>query len=198
MNMAAKLRHPNLVQFIGATIDREPVIPTELMSTSLRRVLEKQELNLLQIKCIGLDVGRALNYLHCMKPDPIIHRDVSSGNVLLDPLPGNLWKAKVADYGSVNLLKELKTVGPGSPVYAAPEATLPELQSTKMDIFSFGVLLVEMLTDRFPDVESRSQLIAQIKHNGYLRLVNMCLREVQCERPSAEMVMDELDKLTFT
>lgn len=197
MNMAARLRHPNLVQFIGATIDQEPIILTEVMSTSLRRVLEKQELNLVQIKSISLDVGRALNYLHSMKPDPIIHRDVSSGNVLLDPLPGNLWKAKVADYGSVNLLKELKTVGPGSPAYAAPEATSPPRQSPKMDIFSFGILLVEMLTNRFPDIDSHDQLIAQIKHNDYLRIVNMCLRMEPSERPSAEMIIDELDKLTF-
>ena len=198
MNMAARLRHPNLVQFIGATIDREPIILTEIMSTSLRHVLQEQELNLVQIKSISLDVGRALNYLHSMKPDPIIHRDISSGNVLLDPLPGNLWKAKVTDYGSVNLLKELKTVGPGSPAYAAPEATSPPLQSPKMDIFSFGILLVEMLTDRFPDVEIHDQLITQIKHNDYLRIVNMCLRIEPSERPSAEIIIDELDKLTLS
>ena len=196
MNMAARLRHPNLVQFIGATIDREPIIITELMSTSLRHVLVEQKLTSLQIKCIGLDVCRALNYLHCMKPDPIIHRDVSSGNVLLDPLPDNLWKAKVADYGSVNLLKELKTVGPGSPAYAAPEATSPPCQSPKMDIFSFGILLVEMFTGRFPDVDSHDQLIAEIDNNSYLNIVNVCLKKEPCERPSAEMVMDELTKLT--
>ena len=197
MNMAARLRHPNLVQFIGATVDREPIILTELMSTSLRHVLVEQKLNSLQIKCIGLDVGRALNYLHRMKPDPIIHRDVSSGNVLLDPLPDNLWKAKVADYGSVNLLKELKTVGPGSPAYAAPEATSPPRQSPKMDIFSFGILLVEVLTGKFPDIESRDQLIAEINHDDLLRIVNMCLMMEPSDRPSAEMVIDELAKLTF-
>lgn len=196
MNMAARLRHPNLVQFIGATIDREPIIITELMSTSLRHVLVEQKLNFLQIKCIGLDVGKALNYLHNIKPDPIIHRDVSSGNVLLDPLPNNLWKAKIADYGSVNLLKELKTVGPGSPAYAAPEATSPPLQSPKMDIFSFGILLIEIFTGKFPDVESHNQLKAEINHNDYLRIVNMCLMKNPTERPTAELVIDELAKLT--
>jgi serine/threonine protein kinase len=198
MNMAARLRHPNLVQFIGATstIDREPIIITELMSTSLRQVLVEQKLNFLQIKCIGLDVSRALNYLHNMKPDPIIHRDISSGNVLLDPLPQNLWKAKVADYGSVNLFKELKTVGPGSPAYAAPEATSPPHQSPKMDIFSFGILLIEMFTGKFPDVESHNQLKAEINRNDYLRIVNMCLKRNPSERPTAELVIDELAKLT--
>ena len=197
MNMAARLRHPNLVQFIGATIDPKPVIITELMSTSLRRVLEEQKLNSLQIKCIGLDVGKALNYLHGMKPDPIVHRDVSSGNVLLDPLPDNLWRAKVADYGSVNLLKELKTVGPGSPAYAAPEATSPPLQSPKMDIFSFGILLVEMFTGKFPDVESHDKLMDEINHDDYLRIVKMCLKNNPPERPSAKVVIDEVANLTL-
>ena len=125
MNMAARLRHPNLIQFIGASLEGEPIILTELMTTSLRAELEKGPIEHAHITSISLDVARALNYLHLMQPHPIIHRDISSANVLLDPLPGDGWKAKVSDYGSVNLLRELRTVGPGSPVYAAPEASIP-------------------------------------------------------------------------
>ena len=142
MNMAARIRHPNLLQFIGATLEGELIILTELMPTSLRAVLERarEPLPRQQISTIGLDVARALNYLHLMRPTSLIHRDVSSGNVLLEPQPNDSWKAKVSDYGSVNLIENLRTVGPGSPVYAAPEANIPPLQSPKMDIFSFGVL----------------------------------------------------------
>lgn len=73
MNIAAKLRHPNLVQFIGATLVGEPIILTELMATSLRAVLEHGPLDADQITSISCDVARALNYLHLIKPDPIIH-----------------------------------------------------------------------------------------------------------------------------
>ena len=114
------------------------VILTELLPTSLRRELERGGGHMsLQLKSISLDVARALNYLHLMQPDPIIHRDISSANVLLEPLAGQSWRAKVTDYGSVNFQQQLKTVGPGSLVYAPPEARTPALQSPKMDIFSF-------------------------------------------------------------
>ena len=189
MNMAARLRHPNLVQFIGASLEGEPIVLTELMTTSLRAELEKGPIEHAQITSISLDVARALNYLHLMQPHPIIHRDISSANVLLDPLPGNGWKAKVSDYGSVNLLRELRTVGPGSPVYAAPEASVPAEQSPKMDIFSFGVLLIEMLSDEFPAEDARQRLLDSINHAGYLDLIRRCLREQKEERPSANEII---------
>ena len=187
MNMAARLRHPNLVQFIGASIDSgQPIILTELMKTSLRAELENENIKQHQVKLISLDVVRALNYLHLMQPHPIIHRDISSANVLLDPLLDNQWRAKVTDYGSVNIQQKLHTVGPGSPVYSAPEAHTPALQSPKMDIFSFGILLVEMLTSRFPEASSRQRLIASIDHAGYLALIQQCLSEDRDKRPSAQ------------
>ena len=192
MNMAARLRHPNLVQFIGAALEGNPIILTELMKTSLRTELEKGPMPQQQITSISLDVARALNYLHLMQPHPIIHRDISSANVLLDPLPDNCWKVKVSDYGSVNLLTHLQTIGPGNPVYAAPEANTPTLQTPKMDIFSFGVLLVEMLTDQFPEVNSRQRLIASIDHTGYLALIEQCLSEEKGNRPSAQQLLTSL------
>ena len=192
MNMAARLRHPNLVQFIGASLEQETIILIELMSTSLRAELERGPIEHSCITAISLDVARALNYLHLMQPHPIIHRDISSANVLLDPLPNNQWKAKVSDYGSVNLLQELRTVGPGNPVYAAPEASVPAEQSPKMDIFSFGVLLVEMLTNKFPAVEARQQLIHSINHDKFVDLIGNCLREEIKERPSADEIIDKI------
>lgn len=193
MQMAARLRHPNMVQFIGASIEGNPIILTELMTTSLRATIEQGPITLTQVKTISLDVTRALNYLHLMKPAAIIHRDISSANVLLDPLPGNMWKAKVSDYGSVNILGHLRTVGPGSPVYAAPEAMTPLLQSPKMDIYSFGVLLIEMIVNQFPDVSVRQRQIASISHDGYQVLIEQCLHENKDYRPSAEEVIVQLD-----
>ena len=88
MNMAARVRHPNLLQFIGATLSGEMIILTELMPTSVRQELENEHtFSPNQITSISLDVARALNYLHLMLPTPIIHRDISSANVLLEPGP---------------------------------------------------------------------------------------------------------------
>ena len=119
--MPARLRRPNLVQFIGATLDAEMIILTALMHTSLRKVLEQEFISCEHIISISIEVCKALNYLHLMQPDPVIHRDISSANVLLDPIPNNRWRVKVTDYGSVNTLRCLQTENPGNPVYAAPE-----------------------------------------------------------------------------
>ena len=195
MNMAARVRHPNLLQFIGATLRGELIILTELMPTSVRQELENEHtFSPKQITSISLDVARALNYLHLMYPHPIIHRDISSANVLLEPGPNNSWKAKVSDYGSVNLLQRLRTATPGNPTYAAPEAENATLQSPKMDIFSFGVLLVEMCTACFPDVADRERLIRSIQQPHMVALIRRCLAEDKNERPSASDIITELSE----
>ena len=193
MNMAARLRHPNLVQFIGATSEGNMVILTELMPTSLRAQFQLD--GYLQprfVKSISLDVARALNYLHQMQPDPIIHRDISSANVLLEPLLGGQWRAKLSDYGTVNLVRQLETVNPGSPVYAAPEANDPRLQSPKMDIYSFGALILEMLTGRLPTPEDRPILLLKVQHDQLLDIIQRCLSERRQDRPNAATIIREL------
>ena len=195
MNMAARIRHPNLLQFIGATVHGELIILTELMPSSVRQELENERtFSPKQIISISLDVARALNYLHLMHPTPIIHRDISSANVLLEPGPSNSWKAKVSDYGSVNLLQRLRTVTPGNPTYAAPEAENATLQSPKMDIFSFGVLLVEMCTACFPEVADRELLIRSIRQPDMVELIRRCLNEDRGTRPSASDIITELSE----
>ena len=122
MEIASRCRHPCLLQFIGATSDERPLLVTEIMERSLReRLYNEVELPLYaaEVSVISLDVARALNYLH-QKPDPIIHRDISSGNVLLWR-QGNQWRAKVSDYGTANLVRQSKRSEPGTATYSAPE-----------------------------------------------------------------------------
>ena len=195
MNMAARLRHPNLVQFVGATLQGEMIILSELMPTSLRAVLEQRAISHDEITSISLDVARALNYLHLTQPEPLIHRDISSANVLLEPGPNNSWKAKVSDYGSVNLQRQLRTIGPGSPVYAAPEANTTDQQSPKMDIFSFGVLLIEMCTARFPEVAARQALLDSIENHNFVELIGRCMSREIGSRPSASEIITQLTQL---
>ena len=194
MNIAARLRHPNLIQFIGATMEGEMMIIMELMATSLRSQLETEEyFQPKLVKAISQDVALGLNYLHLIQPDPIVHRDISSANVLLEELPHSKWRAKLTDYGSVNVVHQLRTENPGSPAYAAPEASNPRLQSPKMDIYSFGVLILEMLTGRLPTPEDRPGMFRKVQHEQLLRLIRRCLKEKSEDRPSASGIISELN-----
>ena len=194
MNIAARLHHPNLIQFIGATMEGEMMIIMELMATSLRSQLEAEEyFQPKLVKAISLDVALGLNYLHLNQPDPIVHRDISSANVLLEKLSEGKWRAKLTDYGSVNVVRQLRTENPGSPPYAAPESSNPCLQSPKMDIYSFGVLILEMLTGRLPAPDQRPGLLYQVHHEQLLCLIRRCLSESPEYRPSASSIISELN-----
>ena len=121
MNIASRCRHPCLLQFIGATNDEgTPLFVTELMESSLRTLLERQPLPTSDISILSVDIAQALNYLHLSKP-PIIHRDISSANVLLWR-QGEQWRGKVSDYGTANFMQQIMTVAPGAMIYSAPEA----------------------------------------------------------------------------
>ena len=177
MNIAARLRHPNLIQFIGATMEWEMMIIMELMATSLRSQLETEEyFQSKLVNAISLDVALGLNYLHLIQPDPIVHRDVSSANVLLEKLPDGKWRAKLTDYGSVNVVRRLRTKNPGSPAYAAPEASNPHIQSPKIDMYSFGVLILEMLTGQLPAPDQWPGLLCQVHHEQLLCLISASVR----------------------
>ena len=122
MDIASRCRHPDLLQFIGATRDEGiPLFVTELMESSLRALLEQRPLTATEVSILSLDVSRALSYLHQKKPSPIIHRDISSANVLLWR-HDDQWRGKVSDYGTANFMQHTMTVGPGAMIYMAPEA----------------------------------------------------------------------------
>ena len=144
MDIASRCRHPCLLQFIGATEDESPLFVTEIMETSLQNLLQKrkqknQHLTETDIIFISLDVARALNYLHQRKPEPIVHRDVSSANVLLWK-QNNQWRGKLGDYGTAKFLQETMTVAPGAMIYAAPEIGCPFKQTVKVSLL-YGISL---------------------------------------------------------
>ena len=196
ISIAAKLRHPNLLLLIGATRQGEPVMLTELMPTSLHKELEKRELSKKQVISISRDVSCGLNYMHQQKPHPILHRDISSGDVLLEPLP-NGWRAKIAGFGSANFVGQTTTPAPGAPVAAAPEACYPEQQSPKMDIYSFGVLLIEMCLNEFPEPRpaDRAAQIRRIRWSDMVFLIEGCTKERPGDRPSTSDVISLLDRM---
>ena len=219
IHIMSQLRHPNLVQFIGAIYDHpsgSPMIITEIMDTSLRKAYENKEITSDPscrpvIISIMRDVAVGLNYLHCL-PDPIIHRDVSSANVLLESKGPGKWKTKISDFGSANLAREALTRAPGAMVYSAPECNIDitsrttTKQTTMLDVFSFGVLFCEVLTCRFPSRESWNELLQQVytstkKQKGLLtsslhhELINSCCNKNPTKRPTMKVVITKLDDL---
>jgi hypothetical protein len=143
MRMASRCRHPHMLQFIGATSDDEsPLLVTELLDTSLRQVLHDCALEPTENTTIALDVAKGLNYLHLNRPNPIVHRDISSGNVLLWK-HGDSWRGKVSDYGNAVLMKYAKTGSGGAIPYLAPEMENQKC-STKV-----GLLQLSNGTDSF-------------------------------------------------
>ena len=96
--MMVKMRHPNLLSCLGAVLDHpsgSPLIITELMEISLRKAYSESKLDRTMKLCILRDIASALNYLHC-HAEKIIHRDVSSANVLLESKGQNKWRAKLS------------------------------------------------------------------------------------------------------
>ena len=162
--LLSAIKHPHIVQYLGTYHDPEsrlPVLLMELMDESLTRFLERSneplsyhtELNLCH------DIALALSYLHS---NGIVHRDLSSNNVLL--IAGS--RAKVTDFGMVKLydvnhstahLTPL-TLCPGTMAYMSPEALRDRpVYTDKLDSFSLGVLCVQIMTRQFPDPGDRFQ-----------------------------------------
>ena len=201
MTMAARCRHPNLLQFIGATSEGVPLIVTETMHTSLRKKLERCEVSGEHIINISIGVACGLNYLHKTTPSPILHRDVSSANVLLNPLPSNQWLAKLSDFGSFNFMRESQTVNAGNPVYAAPEALDPSkgAHSPAMDVYSFGVLLHEMCSRRLPTGglnPATARLVNwKIPESSLVPLISSSVEESIQKRPSMDQLIAQLNRL---
>ena len=199
MEIAARVRHPNLLQFIGATRVGTPIILSELMPTSLRKEIEKSSLTRPQIIRIAQDISAALNYLHLWQPHPILHRDVSSPNVLLEPSGSGMWKAKLSDYGSANLVQSISanSVAPGNPFYSAPEAPFPDQHSPAMDVFSFGVLLMEIILRQPPASKTADKMTQSetIQWPAMKRLVQRCISRESQVRPSISQVLTYLEHM---
>lgn len=157
------LRHPNIVQYLGTTKEKEtgrPVLFMELLDESLTSHLEGSPGPLpyhRQLE-ISYDIALALSYLHS---NSILHRDLSSNNVLLLGRGGKRGstRAKLTDFGLYKLvstsaspyLSPLASHGQGTLVYMAPEVLLiPPHFSSAMDCFSCGVLVLQILTRSFP------------------------------------------------
>ncbi|KAG6530793.1 receptor protein kinase TMK1-like [Zingiber officinale] len=152
-----KVRHRNLVSLLGYCLDgNERLLVYEYMpqGTLSRHLFDWKEEGLKPMEWkkrlgIALDVARGVEYLHSLAQQSFIHRDLKPSNILL----GDDMKAKVADFGLVRLAPEgkgcfVETRLAGTFGYLAPEYAVTGRVTTKVDVFSFGVILMEMITGR--------------------------------------------------
>ena len=193
MEMSLMCQHKNIVTFLGATIEGAPVILMELMDVNLRKAYEGGKIHDHHLLGILHDVAKALHFLHT-RPDPIIHRDVSSANVLLKVLCNDEWVAKLGDMGTAKIQQQTATPGPGAMAYGAPEAGDYMKHSPKMDVYSFGVVIIETLTKTHP-FQMVDTLRAQVQQQypQYDQLVTSCTKQQSSDRPTMYDVLVQLD-----
>lgn len=214
--LLCQLRHPHIVQVLGYyQQDRTPVLVMELLSTDLAQCIDSfgvlsNEISLSILHHVAL----GLQYLH-ERSEPIIHRNITAMNILLT----DDMMAKIGDFGESVVLTPSKvnrplTPVPGNQVHMPPEAFPGEstMYDTKLDIFSYGVLMVHTLSGQFPCDLGRQELSEADRRQKYLEavgkehplmgLILQCLSNSPADRPAARELVsntsfpdDKLDTL---
>ena len=227
-----QLKHPCIVQFLGVLEDprphsrRRPILLMELMEVSLTHFLESRQRDLpyhFQVN-ITFDITSALDYLH---GNGIQHRDLSSNNILLT---ASGTRAKITDFGMSKMVdinprmsRNKQTECPGTLAYMPPETLLKATGcSNKIDVFSTGVLMVQIITRQFPspkdphrkvqdskykatilvpvpELERREDDLCSVYMTHPLRPIALdCLKDEGTERPTAANLCQKLTQLKST
>ena len=192
MAAASMLHCPALVQLIGATSDNSaPLVLVELIPTTLSRQLGAGPLARSLIVSIAKDVAAALCYLHHCRP-PIAHGYISSTTILLER-HDHSWRAKLHN----SLL--LHPVPPRSLVsspYTAPELLSSSEMTTESDIYSFGSVLIEMITREDPasSETKKEQQVRRIQWPVMVGLILQCISKPDA-RPTIHSIIDQLSSL---
>ena len=155
--LLSQVRHPNIVQFLGVYFQQgvqAPILVMEILPTNITSCIKQYGILPKEISYSILhDVALGLCYLHSQTP-PIIHRDLSSNNVLLTP---NMT-AKISDLGVARILNltplqvSRMTQTPGTPAYMPPEVMVANPKyDTSIDEFSYGIMMIHMFSGQWPE-----------------------------------------------
>ena len=193
--LLSAIKHPHIVQFLGTYRDPEsrlPVLLMELMDESLTRFLERTQEPLPYHTEVNLchDIALALSYLHS---NGIVHRDLSSNNVLL--MAGS--RAKVTDFGMVKLYDVNRstahltplTLCPGTVAYMSPEALgEPPVYTDRLDSFSLGVLGIQIMSRQFPDPGDRFHVVAIVDPRFPSGRAKVDIPEIERRQPHISLI----------
>eukprot|EP01132_Coremiostelium_polycephalum_P005519 gene5519-6877_t len=214
LTIISKLCHPTCVMFIGAcSLDPQNrcIVMEYMGGGSLRRLLDDREApNILTLALqlgIARDIAQGMHYLHTNFEDPIIHRDLTSSNVLLDD---GYTVAKINDFG---LSKEMKpgpnemTAAMGSLAWMAPESFRGEKYTEKVDVYSYAIILWELMTckDPYGSMEPLKMafLAAMEDYRPSLQnipepwslLISKCWKPRPQDRPTFEEILQLIDQI---
>ena len=204
-----KLDHPHVVDFRGAFYDEttdEPLLVMERMKENLREFLERNRSDLSQQKQLEvcLAIARGLRFLHTHTP-PIVHRDLTDKNVML----GKDGLVKIGDLGQsklkANNAEYFNTAQPGAIPFMPPEAMQEQSHyNEKLDIFSLGVLMLEVATQQPPrvrlvgigtvkEIVRRREDLSKLEEGHPLKpLILSCLEDDPKQRPDIVTVHTQL------
>ena len=212
----SKMKHPNIVQFLGVHFEDEsplPILVMEFVPFTLTKHIEENRTALYPVLNYSIlaDVAKALCYLHGGDPI-IIHRDLTSNNVLLT----YDMTAKVSDLGTAKMLnmsvsKTLQSFNkmsrcPGTPAYMPPEAQYDDTDYDEtLDCFSYGVLMLHMFCGEWPlpendhtrmlsEIERRQKYIKNVKDHHLMGLIKKCLGSKD-QRPNAKEILEEVQRV---
>lgn len=205
-----KLKHPNIVLFIGACTDPKLMILTEYCSRkSLFEVIHSNNFETIPWKFkvrMMLDAARGIQYLHSKR---IIHRDIKSHNFLVD----DDWRVKVADFGISKVLdSDTAFTQCGTTGWVAPEVLLDEdLGYTfKADNWSFAIVMWEMIAGGLqnpfigmaPIKFYNKTINAGIRppvpdgvDSEYVELITECWKSDAADRPSFDVIVSRLEQM---
>uniref|UniRef100_A0A6B2LEQ7 Protein kinase domain-containing protein n=1 Tax=Arcella intermedia TaxID=1963864 RepID=A0A6B2LEQ7_9EUKA len=150
LELLFRLRHPNILLYLGGSTNNELFFLTELMETDLFELIKKKDPRAdwnNNGRHFARDIAAALSYLHSKK---LVHKDMKSGNILI-----NRSTAKLADFGLTKTVEEknnrLTIDRAFSAAWASPEQINPNTTvSYPTDVYSFAIVIWEILTGKQP------------------------------------------------